>query len=166
MGRTEREVYSLDGGDDLQGRPGEHGQHGRGSSLRHGKEWLLGMDLEGGDTAAGPQELQVSGLDVEEVEKVPGGVEQSVLVQDVEVVTAGAVVAEAVTESERLRAEVSSDVRRVVKTDLTLFWTGGLSEPLQHPAVHHMELPQQFPGDGLRRVQPPLFLLSLHPDTD
>ena len=99
------------------------------------------MDLQSGDAPAGPQELQIAGLDVEEVEEVAGRVQQRVLVQHVQVVAAGAVVAQAVAESERGGTEVTSDVRAVVHTDLSLLRGGGLRESLQHPPVHHMQAP-------------------------
>ena len=78
------------------------------------------MDLEGRDAPAGPEELELPTLDVEEVEEVAGCEEQSVLVQNVEVVTAGAVVAEAVAQSETLLAEVSRDVWGVVQDNFLL----------------------------------------------
>ena len=65
--------------------------------------------LKRGDTASGPQEPQVPGLDIQKVEEVPRCVEQRPGVEDVEVVAAAAVVAEAVAKTEALPGEVAAD---------------------------------------------------------
>ena len=116
----------LDGGDDGQVRPGVDGEGGRGSSLSHGEQRVGGMDLKGRDAPAGPEELELPTLDVEEVEEVAGCEEQSVLVQNVEVVTTSAVIAKTVAQSETLRTEMSRDVRGVIQDNLLLLLAGGV----------------------------------------
>ena len=82
------------------------------------------MDLESSDAPASPEELQLPTLDVQEVEEVAGREEQRVLVQHVEIVTAGAVVAQAVAQSETLGAEVTRDVGGVVYHHFLLLLAG------------------------------------------
>ena len=90
------------------------------------------MDLESGDAPAGPQKLELSTLDIEEVEEVAGCEEQRVLVQNMKVVTTCAVVAKAVGQSQALGAEMSRDVRGVVYDNFLLLLACCVREPLHH----------------------------------
>ena len=143
--------FLLDSGDDLQGGPGEYCQDGRGTALRHSEQGLLGVDLDGGDPAPRPQEPQLPGLDVQEVEEVTRGVEERPRVKDVEVVAPRAVVAEAVTEAEAVPGKVAANLRGVslrLGLELLLRDLGGLDAG-HHLPVHGVQVPEQLTSHAL-----------------